>query len=261
MPRPDRHEEIEINYLNEGSLVYNLGGRQIRLEPRRLTMFWAALPHQIVSFKGVASYFVVTIPFDRFLQWGLPESVQSHLLVGDAIACTDPQQSQIDAILLERWRTDLNHADEQTHRIVLLELQARMMRLSQSAPLGLPPVGDDDSAVRPKPQASTLEKAERMACFIAKNYKRAIPIADIAASVDLHPDYAATVFRKSFGVTINAQVTRHRVADVQSKLLSTDQPIIDIAYGAGFESLSSFNRTFRTSTGMTPRAFRKQFRR
>lgn len=261
MPRPDRHEEVEINFLNEGSLVYILGGDHIRIGPRQLTLFWAALPHQIVSFSGVTSYFVVTIPFDQFLQWGLPESFHTQLLVGDVLTCDDPRQGAIDAMLLQRWHDDLAGASEDASEIVLLEMQARMMRLSQSMQRATPKQDAAEEDARSKPLASTLEKAERMACFIARNFAKPIRVADVASSVDLHPDYAATTFRKTFGVTLNTQIARHRVAEVQRRLITTDQSIIDIAYGAGFESISSFNRTFRSSTGMTPRAYRKQYQR
>lgn len=258
MPRPDRHEEVEINFLNEGSLIYVLGGNQIRIEPRQLTLFWAALPHQIVAFSDVSSYFVVTVPFDRFLQWGLPETFHSHLLAGDVLCCDDQQQSEIDALQFDNWRRDLNGGDPRMQEVVLHEVQARMMRLSQAVQLNTPTERSSKGSTRNMPQAATLEKAERMACYIARNFKSQLRVADIAESVGLHPDYAATTFRKTFGVTLNTQIARHRVAEVQRKLITTDEPIIDIAYGAGFESMSNFNRTFRAAAGVTPRAYRKQ---
>src|SRR5262245_22531768 len=75
MPRPDRHDEIEINFLDRGTLTYLFGGQRMTVEARRVTAFWAAVPHQIVGFDKLNYYHVVTVPFGWVLQWGLPEHV------------------------------------------------------------------------------------------------------------------------------------------------------------------------------------------
>ena len=62
MPRPDRHDEIEINFLDRGSLTYLIGGQRVTVQARRVSAFWAAVPHQIVAFDNVNYYHVVTVP-------------------------------------------------------------------------------------------------------------------------------------------------------------------------------------------------------
>jgi hypothetical protein len=44
MPRPDRHNEVELNLLTSGSLTYLLGGRRTTIESGSLAIFWAAIP-------------------------------------------------------------------------------------------------------------------------------------------------------------------------------------------------------------------------
>jgi AraC-like DNA-binding protein len=105
-----------------------------------------------------------------------------------------------------------------------------------------------------------LEKAEAMACYIAQNYQSSIRIKDIADVVGLHPDYASTLFRQTFGMTLTSLITKHRVADVQRQLLTTEDTVLDIAHKAGFESLSRFNSAFKSVTGVTPREYRKRMR-
>ncbi|WP_419189508.1 helix-turn-helix transcriptional regulator [Stieleria marina] len=100
-----------------------------------------------------------------------------------------------------------------------------------------------------------------MACYIARNYKTRLPTKDLADSVDLHPDYAATLFRKTFGTTLNTLITRHRVAEAQRLLITSNEQIVNIAFASGFDSLSRFNRAFKQTTGTTPRSFRKACQR
>ena len=73
MARGDRHNEIELNLLEGGRLVYLMGGRKVVVPAGRLTVFWAGVSHQIVDFESLTEYFVLTIPLAWFLQWGLPD--------------------------------------------------------------------------------------------------------------------------------------------------------------------------------------------
>ena len=90
MPRPDRHNEIEMNLLSAGSLTYLLGGHRITLEAGRLAVFWAAIPHQIVAAEGEAPYYVVTLPLSEFLAAGLPTAVANRILTGELIIAPHP---------------------------------------------------------------------------------------------------------------------------------------------------------------------------
>jgi AraC family transcriptional regulator, melibiose operon regulatory protein len=43
MTRPDRHDEIVINFLDQGTLTYLMGGNRIAVEPQTSTVFWAGV--------------------------------------------------------------------------------------------------------------------------------------------------------------------------------------------------------------------------
>ena len=258
MSRPDRHDEIEINFLDRGTLTYRIGGHSITVESRTLTLFWAAVPHQIIQFEGVAQYYVITIPFGMFLQWGLPENLQTQLIFGNVLSCDSTEASAShDSTLFARWHRDLETADHEMQEIVLLELRARLLRLARSY-RRRPPIAITTWNARACRTSPNLGKAEAMAGFIARNFKSRLLIRDIADAVDLHPDYAATLFRKTFGTTLNSLITRHRVAEAQRLLVSSDEPIVSVALTSGFDSLSRFNRAFKEVTGTTPSRFRKQ---
>ncbi|TWT54846.1 Melibiose operon regulatory protein [Rubripirellula amarantea] len=260
MQRPDRHDEIEINFLAEGSLTYLIGGSRVTVEPRTVTLFWAAVPHQIVEFRDVTHYYVITVPFGRFLQWGLPEKLQTQLIIGNVIAAdTDETVSHVDETLFQQWHRDLRSGTDELKEIVLLELKARLLRLARAHhPRRAISVLDDEQKLnRASPN---LEKAELMACYIARHYRSRLPIKEIAESVNLHPDYAANLFRRTFGTTLNTLITRHRIAEAQRLLITSDEQIVNVAFDSGFDSLSRFNRAFKELTGTTPRSFRKECR-
>ena len=256
MPRPDRHDEIEINFLDQGTLTYLIGGQRVTVEARRVTAFWAAVPHQIVGFDKLNYYYVVTVPFGWVLQWGLPEHMLTSLTQGQIIADRRGTHARLDRPLFEQWLRDVEDHSDVKREIVVLELRARLLRLATSvetqraAPVRSP-------AAPATRQQTNLEKAESMACFVARNYTSRIQIKDIAECVDLHPDYAATLFRKTFGTTLNVLITRHRIAHAQRQLVTSSERVLNIAHDSGFESLSRFNRAFKQLAGMTPRQYRK----
>ncbi|GEM_PF-2341802 len=41
MPKPDQHNEVEINFLIEGSLTYLIHDKKIKVEKGKLVAFWA----------------------------------------------------------------------------------------------------------------------------------------------------------------------------------------------------------------------------
>jgi AraC-like DNA-binding protein len=256
MPRPDRHDEVEINFIDRGTLTYLMGGERVTVHPRRVTAFWAAVPHQIIGFNNVNFYYVVTVPFGWVLQWGLPEHLLAALTQGQIVAETNGARADLDRRIFQQWHEDVEGDAESNREIVVLELRARLLRLAHEVKNQVASQHSPDE-IGAKRQPTNLEKAESMACFVARNYTSRIQVKDIAACVGLHPDYAATLFRKTFGTTLNVLITRHRIAHAQRQLVTTNERVVSIAHDSGFDSLSRFNRAFKQLAGMTPREYRK----
>ena len=82
MRRPDRHNEIELNLLKNGSLTNLLGGERVTVPLGSWGAFWAAIPHQIIASSGNPEYYVVTLPLAWFLQCRLPANLVDRLLHG-----------------------------------------------------------------------------------------------------------------------------------------------------------------------------------
>ena len=254
MPRPDRHNEIEINLLRSGSVTYLLGGKKVRIPACQLSAFWAAFPHQIINYEDTTEYFVVTLPLAWFLQCKLPEPLVQALLRGEVIGESINDRASPDIDLLGRWEQDFRGDDEDLRKAVLLELEARLLRLALSS------VHANDSRKPAKHRALTqsgLSKVEQMACYIAQHYTQPLTVEDIGEVVDLHPNYAMSLFKKTFGTTLVAYVTQHRVSHAQRLLATTDAKVVDIALASGFASTSRFNAAFLAECGCSPRAYRQ----
>jgi transcriptional regulator GlxA family with amidase domain len=64
------------------------------------------------------------------------------------------------------------------------------------------------------------------------------------------------MFKKSTGLTFTDYLSRVRVEKAKDLLMNPRLRVSDIAYMAGFQSLTHFNRLFRRLTGECPTCFR-----
>jgi AraC family transcriptional regulator of adaptative response / DNA-3-methyladenine glycosylase II len=68
---------------------------------------------------------------------------------------------------------------------------------------------------------------------------------------------AFELFRQHFHTTPADLLLRARLAAAKNRLLATDAPLAEIAFGVGFDALSSFHENFRRVNGLTPAAYRE----
>ncbi len=100
---------------------------------------------------------------------------------------------------------------------------------------------------------------------IAKTVKEAIDRAFIEqekcnrglTEIGLSSRRVADVFKAEYGITPKTYADSLRLKEAQRLLLATDAKVIDIAYQAGFGSLTAFYSFFRKETGTTPGEYRK----
>ncbi|MEP1445253.1 MAG: helix-turn-helix domain-containing protein [Paraglaciecola sp.] len=251
MPRPDHHSEVELNFLKSGSVTYLLGGKKTVVEVGKLSAFWAAIPHQIIDFTPDTVYLVATIPLHDFLNWQLPEYFVEQLMHGRFLSDISSDRSQSDGRLFEHWVEDLQAPTSVIEKVVLLEMQARLTRMAYNL------TDENKGECFTSIAQSGLNKVEQMACYVAQNYTDKLTAAQISKFVDLHPNYAMSLFQKTYGTTLNNYLTQHRISHAQRLLTTTDLKITDIAVQSGFLTISRFNEAFVRACGCSPRDYRK----
>jgi AraC-like DNA-binding protein len=251
MNKPDRHNEIEINYVFKNSLTYFLKDKKVRIDANTFTIFWALFPHQIVEFESDQFYYTLTIPFKRFMQFDWPVNFVNSIMAGQVFLCEGTGEAA-EKNAFERWYVDLGKKDRDLERVALLEIYAKIYRRAHT-------VSTHPQAANSVTSRGDFTLVEKMAVYIASNYTNNISIADIAASVGLHPDYANRLFKKSFGQTLKDFLTEQRIIHAQRMLLTTSQKVIEIAFASGFNSLSRFNASFLEHCHNTPKDYRRSF--
>ncbi|MBN2077988.1 MAG: helix-turn-helix transcriptional regulator [Spirochaetes bacterium] len=105
---------------------------------------------------------------------------------------------------------------------------------------------------------STEEKLKGIITFIEENYTSDISREGLAAAVGMNPNYFSGQFKEYTGKKINDYINELRIREAVRRLGDTDEKIIDVALTTGFDSLSTFNRAFRSVMGSTPSEYRHQ---
>ena len=86
-----------------------------------------------------------------------------------------------------------------------------------------------------------------------------LTLSSVARQLGVHPVTVSQRFSEKSKMTFVGYVQFLRIHRAVS-LMKAGMPITDAAYGAGFGSIRTFNRVFRTLTGNTPSAFLETLR-
>ncbi|MDR3708177.1 MAG: helix-turn-helix domain-containing protein [Capsulimonadaceae bacterium] len=253
MPVLHSHKEVEINLVEAGTMTYMFGGSHVVVPAGQLAVFWATIPHRVIRTTPDAHFYCINLALSCFLRWQLPPDFTNRLLRGEMILEPDRAHEELDRHLFTHWRADLASNAQDSLNIVELEIHARLMRLAQSTATGQQ-VKAESSALPGTRQ--NMDKVEQIAMLIGERYREPLSIDDIGAVVGLHPKYAATLFKKHCGMTIGEYLTEQRISQAKRLLATTDNKIVDVAFEAGFNSVSRFYEVFEQTCGQTPKSYR-----
>jgi len=96
--------------------------------------------------------------------------------------------------------------------------------------------------------------------FIKTAFGNPLTLEDIAASAGMSKRGLEKAFRRHLGRTPAVELRRIRVDNAKRMLTETDEKIDTIARGCGYSNSSNLSFALNRETGMSPRAYRKEFR-
>lgn len=93
--------------------------------------------------------------------------------------------------------------------------------------------------------------------FIMRNYNNQITLEDVANAAYMTPQAFCRYFKKHTGHTFITFLNEVRINDACKSLISGQKAdcISGVAYKAGFNSITNFNRVFKSIIGKSPRVY------
>lgn len=104
---------------------------------------------------------------------------------------------------------------------------------------------------------TVLKNLQKIFSFLYDHYTENIKIQDVAALLNFSENYFMRFWKKYSSVSFHTYLNEYRIDCAIRMLLETDQPISQICYSTGFQNLKTFNRVFKSITGISPSSYRK----
>lgn len=91
--------------------------------------------------------------------------------------------------------------------------------------------------------------------YIDENFTEIASVSEVASHFYYSREYVSRLFKQYFNTTVADYLRTRRVAYSRT-LIAKGMPLSEVCFSAGFGNLSTFIRSFRAVTGMTPSAYR-----
>lgn len=255
---------LSIKTFRGGAAHYRVGRRQYRVDERAFLL----LNHD--------QHYALTIDADQPVEslclfWSPQATAQAHasLVTPDDRLLLDPHAARPLEVVERTYRYDQPLAallhdlpaalpaatpaaiDEHLHRVLLRIVAAQREIAREIAAL---------PAARAATRAELYRRVHHACDYAAALLDTPLTLSDLAEVAGLSPNHLLRAFRQVVGRTPHQYLTELRLERACHLLATTDQPITEICFAVGFESLGAFSWRFRQRVGCAPSEYRRQTR-
>jgi AraC-like DNA-binding protein len=88
-----------------------------------------------------------------------------------------------------------------------------------------------------------------------------LTLSDLASHLDIHTNYLSQIINEQEGVTFYEYINNLRIEEFKRLVQKPENQkytLLALAYDAGFNSKTSFNRNFKKNTNLSPSEYLKQ---
>lgn len=251
------HDELEVNYLRQGSAVLHIGSAAYRLTKGSGCFINAGVLHAVEKTDDTSVIEDCIVFHPRFIggsmdsifwqKYVLPVT-SDRLLPGVPLDPAVPWQKEMLSCIRTAWEAC---AKENGH----YEITARNM-LSRCMGLLL----DNRPAQEKNIPAKSLRQSDRMKTmlsFIQQHFDEPLTIRQIASSASVSESECMRCFRQTIGMAPITYLKSYRLQHAAALLKDTDFPVTSVGSLCGFQEMSYFSRSFRQIYGCTPSGYRK----
>jgi AraC-like DNA-binding protein len=111
----------------------------------------------------------------------------------------------------------------------------------------------ENASSRHRAEPAQIWKARR---FIEEHSSEELSLIKVARAVNMNANYLSENFKHVTGINFVEYIARTRFNTACDLLRNGNVRISEIAFAAGFQSLSQFNRVFKRFSGKSPTQFR-----
>jgi AraC-like DNA-binding protein len=96
--------------------------------------------------------------------------------------------------------------------------------------------------------------------YLIQNYEKPLTLEDVAEQAFMTPHSFCRYFKKHTRHTLLGFLNKIRVNEACKLLINGDfKGVPEVAYNCGFNSITNFNRVFKSITGLSPKMYAGQY--
>lgn len=250
---PHWHEELEIIYVLEEELVIGLNNEIYTLKPRDILLINSSEVHFFVTPPKKSKRII--LQFEQRLFGPLSAMMRENKFVTPHLSSSNESETQVHQSL-ERQILSIIEEYSKMRQGFQLVIQARlydfMVVLLRQVPM------EKYSSMERSKHLKRLERLEHVFEYVADNYAKEITLNEIARTANFSVYHFTRFFKETTGMTFIQYLNNFRVSKAVKYLTETDDPITEVAFRSGFDSIKTFNRVFKQLKGCSPSSFKKQ---
>lgn len=245
------HSEYELYYLFTGERYYFIKDRNYTILAGDLVMIDSEEVHKTAN-RNIPNHERIVIYYQPVFFAGL--SVEERELLLSVFRREYPvlrlnlqERLMVEELLLSLLEELLDKPPGYSLRVEYLAaefllLTARILFKKESVP-----------SETPSPSQLKLTEIVR---FINTHYSDPLDLDHLSARFFISKSHLSRTFKEFTGFGFSEYLILTRIKEAQQMLRGSDKSITEIAATAGFDNFSHFGKTFKKSTGLSPRQYR-----
>ena len=235
------HRECELVYITDGCLHMTIGEKEVTLHKGDLAIAFSDIPHSYHSPETCTGILLIFDPsfvpdFSNILITENPlepylpsQSIHPDIRYNLSSICENPNGDRI------RLRGNLS--------IILSRITEQISFADRS--------GNNSNNTGEK------NRLHQLLAYINENFRENLSLEHVSEAIGLNKYYISHLFSEKIGSGFVQYLHSLRIEYACNLLRSNNLSVTQIAYDAGFESTSTFHRTFYKYMGITPLKYRK----
>jgi len=256
------HKELELVYILRDSMQIGIGGEIYNLQTRDILLINSCEVHQNFANPNGCMKIILQLdkqPFGAYGDFIFNRKVlQPHITPSATGQLTDNNQSHLHREL-ERQILDICSEWEGKSDGFELVINARVHDLMVVLLREVPQKAYTKEALsKRKIRLEQLDRLENVLKHIESHPEDDISLKQAADISGYSAFHFTRIFKEATGFTFVDYVNVFRVNYASQLLMVSDMRITEAAYGAGFNSIETFNRVFKKVNGCTPTVYRSK---
>lgn len=250
------HHHFEISIIREGSGIYYINGERVKAEKGDIFVFNNTDLHGL-SMSKEETIINQVIHFEPWLIWHSPQDFFNYKYLKiflnrpSSFRNKIPRNQKVSESLVKLFDEMLQEfeAEDIDYELMIkVKLLNMLVLLSRHYRC-------DNSSITSSPK--DLEGIQTVIHYIQENYSKSITLKELANLIYMNPSYFSRYFKRYNGLSPMDYLAHIRIRHAVNALITSTDAVVDISYACGFNSITSFNRTFKRIEGISPTTYRK----